>query len=399
MNTETIKQDIQKEALHIEQDMWDAALFMHEHPELGRQEFLACDRLTSSLAEHGFQVEKGLAGLDTAFRAEYSFDGQDSPSIAYLAEYDALPEMGHACGHNLIGAMSVGAGIALSKIRDGLKGRIVVLGTPDEEGGGGKISLINHGAFQDIDAAMMIHPGARDIKRKWNLAAFSVLVEFRGKPAHAAATPADGINALDAMIQLFNSVGLLRQQLTSDVRIHGIITQGGTAANIIPDFTSAKFLIRASELNRTYDVLEKFKQCVRGAALATGATEQVTVDLENKYEPLMTSNLLMDLYAENMGLLGVQVEEQPFSELGGSSDIGNVSQVVPAIHPTGRIFPPGKEAPGHSHEFALAAKSDQARLAMLQGIQALAMCGVDLLGKPTILQAVKDEFQASTSKD
>ena len=395
MNTEMIKQEIQKQTLHLEQDMWDAALFMHEHPELGRQEFLAQERLCSLLEAHGFQVEKGIAGLDTAFHATYSLGGQASPGIAYLAEYDALPEVGHACGHNLIGAMSVGAGIALSKIQDGFKGRIVVLGTPDEEGGGGKIELIKHGVFQDIDAAMMIHPGSRDIKRKWNLAVFACIVEFRGKPAHAAACPFDGVNALDAMIQLFNNVGLLRQQLTSDVRIHGIITNGGTAANIIPEYTRAKFLVRASELNRTYDVLEKFKQCVRGAALATGAKEQITVDLENKYEPLMTNNVLMDLYAEKMELLGVHVEDQPFDELGGSSDIGNVSQVVPAIHPTGRIFPPGQEAPGHSHEFALAAKSEQARIGMLLGIQALAMCGAELLGKPKVLKAVKEEFNAS----
>ena len=398
MNIEIIKQDIQKEALRLEEEMWNTALFLHEHPELGQQEFLALERLTSLLAEHGFQVEKGIAGLDTAFRASYSFDGQDSPVIAYIAEYDALPEVGHACGHNLIAAMSVGAGIALSKIRDGLHGRIVVLGSPDEEGHGGKIDLIKHGVLGDIDAAMMIHPGARDVKRKWNLAAFSSFVEFRGKPAHAAATPSDGINALDAMIQLFNSIGLLRQQLPGDVRIHGIITHGGTAANIIPEYTRAKFLLRASELQRTYDVLEKFKQCVRGAALATGATEEITVDLENKYEPLMTNNLLMDLYAENIGLLGAHIEDQPFNELGGSSDIGNVSQVVPAIHPTGRIFPPGQEAPGHSHEFALAAKSEQARIGMLQGMQALAMCGADLLGKPEVLSAVKEEFSAAKAK-
>ncbi len=398
MNMDTIKQELQKQAREIEQRMWDAALFMHAHPELGRQEFLAQERLCSLLAAHGFHIEKDLAGLETAFRATYSFDGNDAPTVAYLAEYDALPEIGHACGHNLIAAMSVGAAIVLSKIQGGLHGRVMVLGTPDEEGGGGKIELIQHGAFKDIDAAMMIHPGSRDIKRKWNLAAVSCIVEFYGKAAHAADCPFDGINALDALIQLFNSVSLLRQQLRDDVRIHGIITDGGSAANIIPEYTRAQFLVRASELQRTYNVLEQFIQCVKGAALATGTREQITIDRDHMYEPLMTNNLLMELYADNMQRLGVQVEEQHPGELGGSSDIGNVSQLVPAIHPTGRIFRPGQDAPGHSHEFALASKSEEARLNMLLGIQALAMCGADLLGQPDILCKVKEEFQKTRTK-
>ncbi|PIE36289.1 amidohydrolase [candidate division KSB3 bacterium] len=394
---EAIKEQVQKIALDIEQEMWEAALFIHEHPELGDHEFLAAERLTGLLKQHGFTVELGIAGRETAFRGTYELQGNTSPTVAYIAEYDALPEVGHACGHNLIGTMSVGAGIALSKIQDGLGGRIVVLGSPDEEGGGGKISLVTHGYFDDVDAALMIHPGDKDVKRKFNLAAFPVVVEFRGKPAHAASEPFSGINALDAMIQLFNNIGLLRQQLQDDVRIHGIITHGGAASNIIPDYTRGEFIVRASELNRTYETLEKFKRCVKAAAMATGASEEIQVDLEHKYEPLMTNNVLMDLYAENMRILGIDVEEQVLSELGGSSDIGNVSQVVPAIHPTGRIVQPGKEVPGHSYEFALASKSDEAKQGMLRGIQTLAMCGVDLLGNPDILDAAKNEFQQKTA--
>lgn len=396
---DVIKQEIQQEAYNIEEDMWEAALFIHEHPELGSQEFEAVQRLTGLLEKHGFSVERGIAGLKTAFRATYTLNGTSTPTVAYLAEYDALPEMGHACGHNLIGVMSVGAGIALSKIRTGLTGRIVVLGTPDEEGGGGKIQMVKQHVFDDIDAAMMIHPGSKDVKRKWNLAAFSVFVEFFGKPAHAAAKPFEGINALDAMIQLFVNVGLLRQQLTDDVRIHGIITHGGAAANIIPEYTRAKFVVRASELARTYNVLEKFKHCVNAAALATGATERIHLDTESIYEPLLTNNTLLDVYAENMQRLGVDIEEQSLSELGGSSDIGNVSQVVPAIHPTGGIAGPGVDIPGHSYEFAQAAKSELAKIAMLRGIQALAMCGADLLGNPEVLQAVKHEFQQRAVKN
>ena len=395
---DVIKKQIRKTAQDIEQEMWEAALFIHEHPELADREFLAVKKLTELLENHGFTIERGIAGRETAFRAIYLLDGKTSPTIAYLAEYDALPEIGHGCGHNLIGMMSVGAGIALSKIQDSLEGRIVVMGCPAEEGGGGKISLIKHGFFDDVDAALMVHPGGKDVKRKLNLAAFPVIVEFRGKPAHAAAKPFEGINALDAMIQLFSNIALLRQQLADDVRIHGIITHGGTASNIIPDYTRAEFLVRASELNRTHDVLEKFTCCAKGAAIATGASEEIHVDLENNYEPLMTNDALMELYAENMRLLGIDVEEQSLSELGGSSDIGNVSQVVPAIHPTGRIIPLGQEdIPGHSYEFALAARSEPAKQGMLNGIQALAMCGVDLLGNSDVLHAVKEEFQRTAS--
>ncbi len=393
------KHQIQKEAENIEQEMWETALFIHEHPELGSAEFQAVEKLTELLEKHGFKVEREVAGLKTAFRATYALNGNTSPTVAYLAEYDALPEVGHACGHNLIGAMSAGAGILLSKLNDGLKGRIIVLGTPDEEGGGGKISMVKEGMFHDVDAAMMIHPGGSgDIKRKWNLAAFPVVVEFHGKPAHAAAKPYEGINALDAMLALFNNIAQLRQQLKDDVRIHGIITHGGAASNIIPEYTRGSFVVRASELDRTHEVLEKFKNCVKAAALATGATENIHIDFEKVYEPLMTNNVLMDLYGENMRSLGVEVEEQSPSEFGGSSDIGNVSQVVPAIHPTGGIAEPGQEIIGHSHEFAAASKSERAKTAMMQGMQALAMCGVDLLGNPDTLRAVKEEFQKNMTK-
>ncbi len=396
---EKIKQQIQKEAERIEQEMWETALFIHEHPELGSEEFQAVEKLTRLLEKHGFAVERGVAGLKTAFRATYALDGSTSPTVAYLAEYDALPEIGHACGHNLIGVMSAGAGILLSKLKNGLKGRAVVLGTPDEEGGGGKIAMIKEGIFHGIDAAMMVHPGgSANIKRKWNLAAFPVVVEFHGKPAHAAAKPFEGVNALDAMILLFNNIAQLRQQLKDDVRIHGIITHGGAAANIIPEYTRGEFAVRASVLNRTHEVLEKFKNCVKAAALATGATETIHIDRDKAYEPLMTNSVLLDLYGSNTRLLGVEIEEQAPSEFGGSSDMGNVSQVVPAIHPTGGIAEPGTEIAGHSREFAEASKSERAKTAMMHGMQALAMCGADLLGNPDTLKAVKEEFQQSNRK-
>ncbi len=393
---ETITQQIQEEARKIEQEMWDIAIFLHEHPESGSEEFQAVAKLTGILEAYNFTIEKNIANLKTAFRATYTLHNTSSPAIAYIAEYDALPEIGHACGHNVIAAMSVGAGIVLSKI-EALQGQIMVIGTPDEERRGGKIPLVHHGIFDRVDAAMMVHPGNRHVKRKHNLAAFTIIVEFHGKPSHAAGVPFEGINALDAMIQLFNSVGLLRQQLTDDVRIHGIITHGGIASNIIPDYTRAEFLVRASELDRSYQVVEKFKNCVKGAALATGTKESIKVE-DTVYEPLMTNNVLMESYAGHMKTLGIEVEEQSPSNFGGSSDIGNVSQVVPAIHPSIQITEPGQEVPGHSQEFTLAAKSECARTAMLLGIQALAMCGADLLGKPETLNAVKQAFRKTSTK-
>ncbi len=385
------RKPIEKEARTSEKNKWETAVFLHDHPEIGSQEFQAVQKLTKVLEAYGFTIERGAGGQKTAFCATCDLNGASSTTIAYIAEYDALPEIGHACGHNLIAAMSAGAGIVLSRMK-GLQGRINVIGTPDEEHGGGKIEMVRQGVFDDVDAAMMIHPSTQTVTRRKNLAAYTIVVEFHGKPAHAAGSPSEGINALDAMIHVFNGVGLLRQQLSDDVRIHGIITHGGAASNIIPDYTRGEFMVRASELMRSHQVLEQFKNCVKAAALATGAKETITV-VDNFYEPLLTNNTLLDRFADKMRLLGVDISEQSPTEFGGSSDIGNVSQVVPAIHPSIRITEPGEEPAGHSREFARAARSEQARAAMLLGIQALAMCGADLLDNPEFLKEVKQEFQ------
>jgi amidohydrolase len=395
---EAIKHQIQTISKELEETLWEVAAFIHEHPEIGLEEFLAVERLTDLLETHGFTIERGIAGLETAFRASYELDGITRPTIAFIAEYDALPEIGHACGHNLIATISAGAGIVLSKLSKELQGRILVLGTPAEEGIGGKIPMVRRGTFDEIDAAMMVHPGDKDVKRRWNLAACMVDIEFRGKAAHAASEPHEGVNALDAMIHLFHTIGLLRQQVTADVRIHGIITHGGTAANVIPEYTRAQFIVRAAELSRMYAVLDQFNNCVKGAALVTGTQETIHINTERLYEPLLTNNVLMECYADNMRLLGVEVEEQSPFELGGSSDIGNVSQVVPAIHPTGSIVDGGQQLTCHSREFTIAAKTARAKLGMLRGIQALAMCGADLLGNPAVLEAVKHEFQQTSAR-
>ena len=392
------KQQITVEAEKLEQTIWDMALFLHDNPELGLEEYKSAAYLTELLEAHGFAVERSVAGLETAFRATYQVGPQASPAVAYLAEYDALPDIGHACGHNLIGAAGVGAGIVLSKIKS-LPGRIVVLGTPAEESAGGKIPMVKQGLLAGIDAAMMVHPGDRHERREKNLAVIPVKVEFRGKPAHAAAEPFEGVNALDAMIALFNNIGLLRQQLNDDVRIHGFISHGGTASNIIPEYTRAEFLVRASQLERTFEVLEKFKNCVKAAAVATGAAETIHVNMEHMYEPLMTNGVIMDLYEQNMRQLGVELEPQDPASYGGSSDIGNVSQAVLAIHPTLGIAEPGQVLVGHHPDFTAAAKSKLARVALGFGVQALAMCGADLLLQPEVIAAVRAEFEKDAASD
>ncbi|MCG8641744.1 MAG: M20 family metallopeptidase [Desulfobacterales bacterium] len=390
-----IKQQITEQATKHEQTIWDSAVYIHENPELGLAEYKASTYLTDLLEEHGFVVERGAAGLETAFHATFALNADPSPCVAFIAEYDALPELGHACGHNLIGAAGVGAAIVLSKIK-ALKGRIVVLGTPAEETVGGKIPFVKKGYLTDVDAAMMVHPSERHEVRGQSRSCIAVNVEFRGRPAHAAGRPHDGINALDAMIQLFTNIGLLRQQLHDDVRIHGFISHGGAASNIIPDYTRAEFLVRAMNSERTYDTLERFKNCVRAAALATGASETIIPDLAHVFEPLKTNSVIMERYIQNMKGLGVMVQPQDPLRVGGSTDMGNISQAVPGIHPRLGIAEPDQKLVGHSPEFTTAARSEQARVALSQGVTALALCGADLLSDPEILSAAKAEFEKTT---
>ncbi len=394
MLTQT-RQKILAEVKKQEQTIWDIAVYIHENPELGLAEHKASAYLTDLLESHGFTVERGAAGLDTAFHATCTLNSKPSPCVAFMAEYDALPELGHACGHNLIAAAGVGTAMVLTKI-DSLKGRIVVLGTPAEESFGGKIPFVKKGYLADVDAAMMVHPSELHEVRGQSRSCVGSIVEFQGRPAHVAGRPHDGINALDAMIQLFNNIGLLRQQLHDDVRIHGYITHGGVAANIIPEYTRAKFLVRASTNKRTFDTLEKFKNCVRAAALATGATETITLGQEHMYEPLKSNSVIMGRYIQNMEQMGVTVRPQDPLQFGGSTDMGNISQAVPAIHPRLGIAEPGQALPGHSHEFAAAAISERARVALAQGVTALAMCGAELLVNPELMAAAKAEFEEST---
>ena len=364
---------------------------LHAHPELGYQEVKAAGWLSEFLERQGFKVERGVGGVETAFRG--TIEMGDGPTIAILCEYDALPTIGHACGHNVIAGAGVGAGAALAAVRDRLpKGRVQVVGTPAEEGGGGKIRLIRSGIFNGVDAAMMIHGFDRWIMHQDLLGIVRCRFEFTGKAAHASADPWEGVNALDAVIQTFNNVSMLRQQVRPEARIHGIVNDGGAAPNIIPEFASATFYVRAAEIDYMWALQKRVIACAEGAAKATGCTLKVIEQRDNAYEPMKRNATLLELFRANARTLGV-VESPESRERMGSSDVGNVSQVIPAIQPMVQIAPEG--TPIHSRAFAEAAVKPLARDGMLAAAKVMAMTTCDLLANPTLVKEARREFEAS----
>ncbi len=360
---------------------------IHANPELAFQEFKSATLLCDALNAHGFAVERGIGGLETAFRAETQGQG-DGPTIAILAEYDALPDIGHACGHNLMGASAVAAGIAVRKVMDRLPGRLVVIGTPAEEGGGGKIILLERGVFKDVDAAMSVHPSSRTMAARGSLASTRLRIEFTGKASHAAAAPEDGINALEAVILTFNNVNAMRLHLKADARVHGIITDGGSAANIIPEYAAATFSVRAATQKYAEEVLQRVIQCAQAAGIATGAALKYSA--KPGYAEMNPNKTMARLFAENWRALGVEVHEARPNERMGSTDMGNVSQAVPAIHPYIAIAPNGTA--GHTIEFRQAANSPAGHVGMLNAAKGMAMTTIELLSDPQLMQQVRREF-------
>ncbi|HEV7663365.1 MAG TPA: M20 family metallopeptidase, partial [Chloroflexota bacterium] len=350
------------------------------------------------LESAGIPVEMGTAGMATAFKAELEGrqTSQQRPRIAILAEYDALPGLGHGCGHNLIGTSAIGAGLALQEVIDDLNGSIWVLGTPAEESAapnsGGKVHMVNAGVFESVDAAIMFHPGTETaITLDRSLAARGFEFFFHGRAAHAAGAPEDGINALDAVVLFYNAVSALRQQMRSDVRIHGIILSGGAAANIIPDYAAIRYRTRADDSEYLSDVVERVVACAEGAAKATGCRLEWTEYMPG-YENTMPNKVLLNLMSENLRSIGLKVNNERRRSGRGSTDFGNVSRRVPGIE--ARIAITDKwDVPGHSIEFREAAVSDQGRQAMISAAKGLAMTAVDLLTRPELLAQAKDVFQ------
>ena len=365
----------------------ELCLKIHAHPELGFQEVKAADWITRYLEENGFSIERGICELPTAFKASY---GQGKPAIAILAEYDALPDLGHACGHNLIATSAAGAGVAAKPAIDQLGGSIIVIGTPAEELYGGKAIMAERGAFSNLDAAMMVHPGIRNNATTHALACQALEVEFWGKAAHAAARPEAGINALEAMIQSFAAINSLRQHIRSTARIHGIITHGGEAANIVPAHSAGSFIVRAEDNAYLDELKERVINCFSGAATASGARLQYQWS-EVRYSPMRNNLNLAHLFTENMQSLGRKFAFPGSGNSFGSTDMGNVSQLVPSIHPSVAIA--DKKIAIHSPQFTVAAASEAGIKGMLDAAKALAMTVADLVASPEIAAKVKQECE------
>jgi amidohydrolase len=367
-------------------ELQNLSLKIHANPELGFKEVKAAGWLAQYLEKNSFSVERGICELETAFRGSY---GEGRPAIALLAEYDALPRLGHACGHNLIAGGSVGAAVAAKAAIDRFGGSVQVIGTPAEELYGGKVIMVERGAFDNLDAAMMVHPGSHNAAVTPALACIALEVEFFGRAAHAAGHPEAGINALEAMLLSFAAINSLRQHIKDKARIHGIITDGGEAANIVPAHSAGNFLVRAEDDVYLDELKERVLDCFVGGATATGARLEYRWG-ETRYAPMRNNMTLAKLFRQNIQSLGRRMLLSDPERSFGSTDMGNVSQVVPGIHPGVAIASPG--VVNHSPEFALAASSEAGIEGMLDAAKAMAMTIVDLVAIPEAMTKVKREF-------
>ncbi|MCD6545631.1 MAG: M20 family metallopeptidase [Thermotogae bacterium] len=386
VNTTSLKEKILREVDDITQELFELAKKLKENPEIGFKEYQASEWITEILEKYSFEVEKNIGGLETAFKGTLKL-GAGGPKVAFLCEYDALPEVGHGCGHNLIAAASLGAAISLSRIKE-LNTEIIVFGCPGEENGGGKVILVEKGLFDGVDIAMMVHPSTENCVYSTSLALDAYEFEFKGRSSHAAGAPEKGINALDAVIHLFNGINSLRQYLREDVRIHGIISEGGKAPNVIPDRAVAKFYFRAKDREYLNEVVEKIFNVAKGAATMVGAkVEWRKFELSN--DDLKPNKTLAETFERNLRFLGVSDIVSP-KEGRGSTDMGNVSQVVPAIHPHLSIG--DKSLIPHSREFAQATMSENGKKFINLAAKTMALTALDVLTDEELFEKIKKEF-------
>lgn len=377
----------------LKKDIEEVSDYIFKNPELGNEEYKASEYLVNKLKENGFNVEENYCGMKTAFRAE---KGSGSPKIAFLAEYDALPgygkekKPGHACGHNWIAASTYGSTLTLSKIIDKLGGTVILIGTPAEETVGGKVPMVEQGAFDDIDIVLQSYLESQNNIACKTLAIDCIKFQFRGRASHAAAHPEDGINALDAINLMYAGIGCLRQHIKSDARIHGIITQGGDAPNTVPDFTEAKFHIRSESRKYLDELTKKVINIAKGASLMTG-TEVFYEKFENSFDNLVNLKSLQKLMKKNLEEVGIENINEEGKGASGSSDIGNVSQVCPTMYTEIAL---DIEEVCHVH--------DEAYLKYVNSLEAYdklhkaikAMCGValEIYNNEKLLQEIKKEF-------
>lgn len=374
--------DRAEELNNISQEIWS-------NPELAFEEVKAHEALTKFLTNVGFEnVEKSFL-MKTGFRAKASNQNPNA-HVAVLCEYDALPEIGHACGHNLIAEAGVGAAIGIkAAIKAGAKGKVSVFGTPAEEGGGGKLPFIDNGLFKDVDAAMMVHPCFFDSVKHEFLSIKRVQATFRGKASHAAAAPWEGINALDAAVTAYTSISGLRQQMHPKWRVHGIISDGGVKPNIIPERSQIEYYLRTPTEVEMVSLEKKIRNCIEGAALTANCTVEIE-ELMPSYKNVLFNDVLLDLFSENLKKLGLVGEDFDSSKPTGSTDMGNVSHIVPSIHP---MYAIPTKAFNHTREFTIDSGKESSQVPTLRQAKAMAMTAIDLFENPQLLSQIRQDFE------
>jgi amidohydrolase len=368
------------------------ALAIHDRPELGYEERFASAALADYVTGQGLPVTRGAGGVETAFVAETKHGG--GPTIAICAEYDALPGIGHGCGHNLIAAGGVGAYLGVAAVAKDLKGAVRLIGTPAEEGGAGKVKLHAAGVFDGVDSAMMFHPADLDVLDPLMVALRVLDLEFRGKAAHAAASPYAGVNALDALMLGWGAMSALRQLVRSDSRIHGIITDGGQASNVIPERAAARIVVRAGDPSYLGDLRRRVLACFEGAATATGC--ELRYEWGEAMDMVTTNQPIAGAFGENARALGRELGPRRAGETSGSTDMGNISSLIPTIHPFLSVS--AERVPWHSREFAAAARTPHALDTMRVAAKALAFTAIDLLAGPDLLKQAKAAFKPARVK-
>ncbi len=368
------------------QALADLSHAIHDNPELGFEEEKASGLLCDYLTANGFRVERPFCDLATAFRA---VRGSEHPRVAFLAEYDALSGLGHGCGHNLIASSSTGAAVAVSKILDEAGGSVVAIGTPAEEVYGGKAIMAERGAFDELDAAMLVHPGSRNAALTGALACATVNVEYFGREAHAASRPEAGINALDALVIAYSAIAALRQHIKDTARVHGMISDGGQMPNVVPNHSAGVFLVRAEDEEYLEDLKARIMACFEAGAKATGARLEYRWD-DVQYAPLRANRPLADAFRRNLREIGRTVRESATPRALGSTDMGNVSVLLPAIHPSIQVTPRGVNI--HTAEFARFARSEEGDRALIDAAKAMAMTAVDVLIDGELRERMQEDF-------
>ena len=386
------KDRIDKIVKALEPELKELSHKIHDNPELGLEEYKACAWQVELIKKHGFEVEENYCGMPTAYRAVYK-GKKPGPKIAFMSEYDALPEIGHACGHNLICMIGVGSGLGLKEFADEYGGEIYIFGTPAEESYGGKLPMIEAGAFDDMDAALEVHPACVHTDAWSSSALDGIYIEFFGRASHAAISPEGGINALDAMILLFNAVGLMRQQTKDDIRIHGVIHEGGVAPGIIPEYTKAEFWARANRARDVEKTLERLEAAAEGAAKATGCQVKCTRQ-GGGYKDTVSNQVLSKRAAGYVEEQGYKLKWFNGAHAPGASDLGDVSYVCPSIQLMCKIgdSPDGTEFGLHTRYLEERAGTDEAMDTALDYVKAYIATVIDLMTEPEFLAAIKEEF-------